>query len=324
MKPRTAALLTATAIAGVAGAQLWSRYTRYRRLATAHLNAGSQVVQTRCGPMEYAIAGEGPLLMFVHGALGGYDQSLTLARLIHGFTIIAPSRPGHLRTPLTTGRSPAEQADAYAALLDVLGIPRIAVVGGSGGGPSALQFALRHADRCWALVMVSAVCLRPPPSTMRRYHFWARLAPFDFAMWALEYLMVEALLQASGVTPETRRRLATELETMDILTQVMQLYPTHSRAAGLLNDLAEAERVLPVTGLESIALPTLVIHGTVDSIVPFENAKHVASRIPRATLLPIEGGGHLCIATHRAEAIPVMTHFLHQHAPQETYAHHRH
>ena len=61
---------------------------------------------------------------------------------------------------------PADQADAYALLLDTLGIERAAVFGYSGGGPSAIQFAFRHAERTSALILLaSALPGRPghPP-----------------------------------------------------------------------------------------------------------------------------------------------------------------
>jgi 2-hydroxy-6-oxonona-2,4-dienedioate hydrolase len=51
---------------------------------------------------------------------------------------------------------PADQADAYALLLDTLGIERAAVFGYSGGGPSAIQFAFRHAERTSALILLAS------------------------------------------------------------------------------------------------------------------------------------------------------------------------
>jgi pimeloyl-ACP methyl ester carboxylesterase len=324
MKLKDTLALTAFGLAGIAAARVWGHYTRYRRRTTARLNAGSRIAYTARGPMEYGLVGDGPRVMFVHGALGGYDQSLALARMVHGFTIIAPSRPGHLRTPLSTGRSPAEQAGAYAALLDVLEVDRVAVVAGSGGGPSALEFVLRYPDRCWALGLVSALCLRPPPHTQRQYRFWAAIAPFDFLVWALDEIMVESLLLGNGTAPEVRRRLENEPETMEILNYVLKIYPTHSRAAGLRNDLAHANVALPILDLERITLPSLIIHGTADTVVLYENAVHAAAHIPGARLVSIEGGGHLCVATHRAEAIPPLTRFLHEHAPKDHHAHHLH
>ena len=57
-----------------------------------------------------------------------------------GFRVIVPSRPGYLRTPLTSGRTPGEQATLIAALLDTLGIERGALYAYSQGGAS---FAVR-------------------------------------------------------------------------------------------------------------------------------------------------------------------------------------
>jgi len=83
----------------------------------------------------------------------GYDQGLILARTIGepGYRFVSVARPGYLGTPLTAGQTPAEQAD----LLDTLSIGETAVMAVSGGGPCALQFAVRHRDRCWGLVLVS-------------------------------------------------------------------------------------------------------------------------------------------------------------------------
>lgn len=57
-----------------------------------------------------------------------------------------------------------------AALLDILGVERVAVIGISAGGPGAVQFAARHADRVDALVLLSAISRVGPscPTTRRR------------------------------------------------------------------------------------------------------------------------------------------------------------
>jgi len=309
-------MLAATAAAGAAGAWLGVHYHRQKREAVARLRARSQIVETARGPVEYATVGDGPALLFVHGVMGGYDQSLLLARLIHGFQVIAPSRPGYLRTPLGTGSTAAEQADAYAALLDALDIPRVAVIGGSGGGPSALRFALQHPARCWALVMVSAICLKPSASALRRYWLWTAIMLSDFSMWMLNGLTFDALLARDGITPAVRAQIERNADTMDIVRRLVQIYPTRIRRMGLVNDLIQAENVFPPGGLEHLSLPTLVIHGTTDPIVPFENGEHVARMVPGAALLAVEGGGHLCIATHRETTIPVLEEFLRQHAPE--------
>ena len=64
-----------------------------------------------------------------------------------GFRVIAPSRFGYFGSTLPTQRDPADQADAYALLLDHLGIDRAAIIAYSAGSASVLEFALRHPDR---------------------------------------------------------------------------------------------------------------------------------------------------------------------------------
>jgi 2-hydroxy-6-oxonona-2,4-dienedioate hydrolase len=153
---------TARRIALILGALLIAAllaftYASYRRdigRAYDRITTGSHIAQTRCGPIEYAVAGEGLPLLSVHGAGGGFDQGLELAGPFArgGFRVIAVSRFGYLRTPLPKDASAAVQADAHACLLDALNIRRAAVLGTSAGAPSSMQFALRHPDRTAALV----------------------------------------------------------------------------------------------------------------------------------------------------------------------------
>jgi 2-hydroxy-6-oxonona-2,4-dienedioate hydrolase len=110
--------------------------------------------ETRRGPMAYAVAGEGPSVLMVHGSGGGFDQALAMGRPLMdlGYRMIAPSRFGYPGTPMPPDPGHAAQADALADLLDRLGIGQLAVVGGSAGAVPAISFAIRHPERCAALV----------------------------------------------------------------------------------------------------------------------------------------------------------------------------
>jgi pimeloyl-ACP methyl ester carboxylesterase len=116
-------------------------FWRTDRLET--LAARSHIVDTAAGPVQYSIQGEeGPVILFLHGTPGGFDHNpFFTAESFPGFRQLTPSRPGYLGTPLTTGATPEQQARAYAALLDTLGIDRVVVLGASGGGPSSVYFA---------------------------------------------------------------------------------------------------------------------------------------------------------------------------------------
>src|ERR1051325_6740228 len=75
-------------------------------LTAARLNAlaGSQVISTARGPIEFATRGAGPTVLALHGTGGGWDQGMYLAGVLadNGFRVIAPSRFGYLRTPPPT------------------------------------------------------------------------------------------------------------------------------------------------------------------------------------------------------------------------------
>jgi hypothetical protein len=107
------------------------------------LEAGSRVIETRLGPIEYADVGEGVPWLSLHGTPGGYDQSLASRNANPeaqaGVRTIAVSRPGYLRTPLSSGATFEQQADLFAALLDELKIKRVVVIASSGAGYPGLQ-----------------------------------------------------------------------------------------------------------------------------------------------------------------------------------------
>ena len=132
-------------------------FWRWTARHDAELLQGSQVVATAKGEIEVAVVDEGLPILQLHGSPGGYDQALGRNKVRPDRTVgvktIAVSRPGFLRTPLTSGRTHEEQADLYAALLTTLGVPRVIVQGASGGSYSAIQLALRHPDRVSALIL---------------------------------------------------------------------------------------------------------------------------------------------------------------------------
>lgn len=148
---------------------------------------GSQVVVTAFDDVKYAIRGSGPPVLLVHGAGGEYGQGLIIGETFvgDGYCFIAPSRFGYLRSFIPQDGSPAAQADAYAALLDRLGIGRVAAVAFSDGGPSALQLALPHADRTAAPVMISPKSRTPPPTTALQDLVFERIFRSDYLYWAV-------------------------------------------------------------------------------------------------------------------------------------------
>ena len=126
-----------------------------RRLASLERH----VVHSRFGKIEYIDHGEGPVVLVSHGIAQGADGGLReLAADIvpASFRVIVPSRFGYLGSEMPDDATPEMQADAFAALLDAIGVPQVLVLAGSAGSTSALHFAIRHHYRTRALLLVSA------------------------------------------------------------------------------------------------------------------------------------------------------------------------
>jgi pimeloyl-ACP methyl ester carboxylesterase len=284
-------------------------------------DASPVMVQTRRGAVQCAFLGEGPAVLALHGAMGAFDQALILARTagVPGYRYVAPSRPGYLGTPISLGRTPAEQADLYRDLLDELGIERAAVMAVSGGGPSALQFAINHPDRCWGLVIISSVCTRVAerlPLAWYVMRMAARFEPLVAAMQRKAERDPERATRRSIRDPVVRARTMGDPEAGPLLRELQRSTFDRMplRMPGTENDVAITRGELSFP-LERIKAPLLVVHGTRDSAAPFAQAKILAARVSGAELFAIEGGEHVSIFTHRDEVRTRVARFLGAHAP---------
>jgi pimeloyl-ACP methyl ester carboxylesterase len=280
-----------------------------------------RVVNTRRGPVELAVRGDGPAVLCLHGAMGGWDQSLLLARTLGppGLRYVALSRPGYLGTSLSAGRTLAQQADLCRDVLDALGIPAAAVMAVSGGGPSALQFALAHRERCWGAVIVSSVCSRndvPLPLAWYVMKLVARFPPLVALMRRGAQRDPERAARRSIPDPVLRERTLRDPEAGPLLRELQASTADRmaERLAGTENDVAITRGELSLA-LERVAVPTLVVHGTADRVAPFAQGLEMSRRIPGAELLAVEGGDHVAIFTHLAEARARVGRFLLAHAP---------
>jgi pimeloyl-ACP methyl ester carboxylesterase len=288
-----------------------------------------QVATTAKGPVEYARIGEGPVILAIHGGPGGYDQGLLLFEWVTkaGFSLIAPSRPGYLGTPLSSGKSPAEQADLYAALLDTLGIDKVAVICGSAGGPSGYEFAIRYPKRVTALVAIDAV--------VSQYFVPANAGPVAQALFLSgpgeklisyftkhypkqsmhEFLQQESVLRPEQIDAQVDAGIKDPLQVRLLLrfSRSMSEYP--KRRAGVDNDLDGLSKLddLPVG---KIQCPVFIIHGTHDGDVLFYHGVYAWENIPDARKMWVREGSHLCawISPQVNEIHEKIVEFLKSHA----------
>ena len=164
------------ALLAVIAGSVYMTYIADVESAHKRVASGSEIAETSCGPIEYAVTGSGPAVLLVHGAGGGFDQSLEFGAVLaqQGFQVIAVSRFGYLRTPLPADGSPQAQADAHACLLDALKVERAAIVGVSRRARRprcSLRCAIRSAPARW-----SCSC-RLPMSRARRLRRSLRHSP---------------------------------------------------------------------------------------------------------------------------------------------------
>jgi len=300
----------------------WVRYRREIRRERRRISAGSQMIETTFGPIEYAIAGLGSPVLFVHGAGGGFDQGLSIGEPLarRGLRVIAMSRFGYLRTPLPADASAEAQADAHAALLDALGISRAAVVGVSAGAPSALQIALRHPDRVSALGLLVPAAWAPRPggaapvrSARERMPAGTRfvletMLKSDFLFWTATQLARPVVLRAILGTPPEVVRKADAAEQARVANLMTQILPISRRRTGLIND-AEIIGALPRYELERIAVPTLTIGVEDDLYGTCDGARYTAEHVPGARFKHFPTGGHLTVG-HSEEIGDEIAEFL--------------
>lgn len=311
----TVLVILSTMMAGVGIATYF--YQQDIQRARERVASGSRIARTSCGPIEYGVAGDGPAVLVVHGAGGGFDQGLEFGAPLaeRGFRVIAMSRFGYLRTPLPDDASSAAQADAHACLLDALGVARVAVLGGSAGAPSSLQFALRHPGRLTALVLLVPATYVPRPGAAPAVHqppgtqvLLDTVLQSDVLFWAVSKLARDTVIRALLATPPAVVHSAAAAEQARVQLVLDHLLPISPRRSGLRNEAA----VIPGLqryDLERITAPTLAISCADDLFGTYDAARYTAGHIPGARFVGYPSGGHLWVG-YQQEVADEIARFL--------------
>jgi pimeloyl-ACP methyl ester carboxylesterase len=280
------------ALAGTAVPAFWlsRRYRRDMNAARARLAAVDRhVISTRWGVVEYAERGSGDPVLVVHGIFHNCAGGLLSVRDFTGRRFIAPSRFGYLGSSIPPDATPADQADAFAALLDALQIDRIDVIGESAGATSALQLALRHPERVKHLALLVGNLPGSPtaivePSVAKRFN---RQLP----LWLLWTFAPSMMVRLVAGLP---KGFAMSREDTRYVTEFIDsLFPVSPEGVDFDAFVGDAD----VNGynLEAINVPTVIIHTKDDHVASHEASKRAAERIPGARFVSLESGGHLMV-----------------------------
>jgi pimeloyl-ACP methyl ester carboxylesterase len=179
-------------------------------------------------------------------------------------------------------------ADAVG-VLDAYGIPAAHVVGVSAGGAFAQLLALGFRDRILSLVLISTSPATPGerglPSATERYARFLATAEVD---WSDQESVIEYLVDYSRVLAGAER----PFDEAAIRKLVRRDVARARNIASSENHGVIADGDVSRKPLSSIAVPTLVIHGTADPMFPAEHGQALAAEIPAARLITLNGAGH--------------------------------
>ena len=233
---------------------------------------------------------DAPALVMIHG----FGASLEtwepwVARLGDRWRIITLDLPGHGLTRVPVGYHAS--IDGYADLADALavrlGVSHYVVIGNSMGGAAAWDDALRHIDHVRALVLVDSAGW--PGDRHGGAPAAAALMRNPIGGYVLDHVdarpMAISGLKRAYVDPAL------------VTTQVVDRYVDFSRAPGhrelLLGLRGRPAALVTAETFKTIAVPTLVLHGEKDALIPLADGRAFAAAIPGAKLVTFAGVGHL-------------------------------
>jgi pimeloyl-ACP methyl ester carboxylesterase len=248
-------------------------------------------------------------IVFIHGNPGPADdwrELLTRAGKLG--RAIAPDMPGYGRAdkPKDFSYSVDGYADYLAALLDQLEITRAHIVAHDFGGPWALAWAARHPD-----ALASATLINTGVLIDYRWHHYARI-------WRTPVL--GEIFQATASRPAFRMLLGREnprltRDQVDRIYDVARSWATKRAILKLYRATPAAKLADPAATLRPFDRPALVIWGTEDAYLPYEQAEHQRQAFPSAQVELLKGHGHWVMLEDPERVASLVIPFLRRQLP---------
>jgi pimeloyl-ACP methyl ester carboxylesterase len=244
--------------------------------------------------MAYRMEGSGPALLLLHGIAGSSRTWRdVIPRLTDRFTVIAPDLMGHGLSEKPVGDySLGAFASGIRDLLEVLDIDHASVVGQSFGGGVAMQLAYQYPELCDRLVLVDSGGLGREVNWMLRF----------MTLPGSEYLMPVIFPRFVRDWGDSLFRSINDRGIR--LSRITEMWSAYASLAESENRQAFARTIRAVIdpGGQSVSamdrlylaspMPTLIIWGDRDDIIPVSHAHAAHQAIPGSRLVVIEGAGH--------------------------------
>lgn len=259
------------------------------------MNATARTVTLHGHALSYLDSGEGPAVLFIHGLLGSHRNWAHLVDALDtGHRVLAPDLIGHGASAKPRGDySLGAHAATLRDLLDRLGIDRVTLVGHSLGGGIAMQFCYLFPDRVERLVLVSSGGLGRSVSPL------LRSATLPGAEWVLALVASGWVRGRAEAVGGTLRRLG--LRASAELAEAWQGFTSLGEADTRRAFLATTRSVIDPGGQTvtahdhlpmAIDIPTLVVWGTRDRMIPAWHATTAQQAITGSRVELFEGAGH--------------------------------
>jgi len=253
----------------------------------------------------YEAAGDSalPPLVFLHG-IGGAARAWRgqIEAFSDRYRAMAWDMPGYGGSAPLPAVSIATLADALQDFLRTVGAAKPILVGHSIGGMIVQQWLTKYPDVAAAIVLAqTSPAFGKADGDWQKEFIGARLGPLDRGetMVSLAPTLVKELV---GDDPDVRG--------MELARDCMAAVPEASYRASMLALLGFDQR----NALKNIAVPTLVLSGSRDKNAPAPMMAKMASYIPSATYVELEGAGHLVNLERPADFNAALDSFLKAHA----------
>jgi len=260
----------------------------------------------------YRRGGEGPVILLIHGIAGSSRTwKKVMPTLAARYTVIAPDLVGHGESAKPMGDySLGAHASGLRDFLGVLGIPRATVVGQSFGGGVAMQLAYQHPECCERIVLVDSGGLGREVSWVLR----------GFALPGAELVMPVLFPPfVRDVGNEVRRVLHRVGLRWARVDEMWRAYASLAESPNRASFLRTLRSVVgpggqTVSALDRLylaaAMPTLIVWGDADDIIPLRHAYTAHEAIPGSRLVIMEGAAHFPHVEQPERFIEVLTDFM--------------